>query len=191
MAARGPLGMFRYGDVSYSPLNVWQPVEAAPIYSSISVRLRITGGPNNGYDETASWTRIPISTSGSPINAGDGIDSYDFTAPTGTDCVMLAGDALLVAGESSVSIRDPKKQRLAIFGQQQIISGVAIPLPNWQFDGADARLPARWWYIAGSSGASGIDSDTFSPAQWRDLRGSYAFTLVASPETFQFDWTIA
>lgn len=184
----GPLGQW----VAYSGAFPWTPIEASPIYSSIAVRLRITGGPFNGYDQTATWNRIALITT---ATAADNFSGYDYIEPTipssGTDCLMVAGEALINQGNLNFW-RDPKKQRLRILGASQTIAGYGIGLPSWFINPAitDERVPYRYWGFTGDI-ATAVDSNSFSAAQWRDLRGSYAETSVFGGVTFRYDWTIS
>jgi len=173
-------------------------LEAAPFYTSVSARLRITGGPNNGYDGTATWTRVPlgISNSLSPSVYGDGLDVFpeDLNAPTGTDCIMVS----LYDAESEWDIRffrDPKKPRIWIFGVAQMITSGSIAqsigLPLLYRDPAlspSFRNPYR--YMGNISGAY-FDLDTLTDAQWRDMRGTYSGSYTSGGVTTQYDFTIA
>lgn len=184
--------------LSYGPLNdlVMQYREAAPFYASIAVRLRIAGGPNNGYDGTATWNRAAMAFTGSPVTAGDGLDIMELATLSAGNCYALVGADMSDYSNSYPIYRDPKKQRVFFIGEGQSINGgpatLPIGLPMWGTDSAstDQRVSIRYWGFSGST-ATAVDSDTFSATKWRDLRGSYSETATSGGVTYQYDWTIA
>lgn len=186
-------------------INYGQPtaVEASPIYSSIEVRVRITGGYHDGYDGTATWGRVPLATlpdAYSQISLG-GMDTFFKGLPTSaTDCAMvLSYDAQFDNNGSYADKypRDAKKQRVRFFGTAQSITVGAlsypINLPDWPYPLTTPHTPLRYFGF-GNNGAAwdvaSVDSNTFSDSKWRDLRGSYSASNTSGGVTIQYDWTI-
>lgn len=187
-----PLGAFTSPfPLAYASLNdiVLQYREAAPFYASLSARLRITGGPNNGYDGTATWTRIPLAFTGSPSTSGDGLDIIQPAAITSGNCYALVASELVDASSNYGTYRDPKKQRVLFIASGQAINGgpttLTISPPLWSADpaGTGQRISIRYF--------GGVDMSTLTDLEWRDLRRTYTYTETSGGITSRYDWTIA
>jgi hypothetical protein len=172
------------------------PEEAAPFYSSVSTELVITT-PSGSTTFYAQWTRIPIAitTSPSPAVDGSGFDQFALSYPTGTDCYFLCvSDA--TSDYAFYDYRDPQKQRPKIIATDQFITaplpgggttGRSISPPEWFLDaGPLYRNPYRYF---GNVSAK-VDSNSFTAAQWRDMRGTYTASYTSGSTTFTYTWVI-
>jgi hypothetical protein len=181
-------------------------LEASPIYASVSTRLRITGGADNGYDGTATWTRTNIlpDMGGGEEYSGVGWDVYSQLSdpPAGQCNIYVDFDAESGFGFGPVGYyRDPKKQRVKFHADLQSVTSGAITKnlspPKWLHDldiYPDYRTPLRWFGLGYTDSGGipiGVDSTAFTAATWRDIRGTYAASYYAAPGVlYEYEWTI-
>ena len=173
-------------------------LETSPIYTSVSLRYRVTGGLFTGYDGTATWARIAIDSNSYPDPAfyGNGLDlAAPITEPADETKCTMAMCYEVVSDYSLRWFRDPKKQAPLISAKTQAITSGAhtlnLPPPLFFLDPATYPASRRKMRYFGLDIYRCVDSDTFTAAPWRDRRGTYSASYTSNGVTEQYDWTIA
>lgn len=188
-------------------------IEAAPFYLGIEIRLRIAGGDDDGFDETVTFTRVPMLHNDgggfAPITSlYQGI--FGFDVGNGGGGLAVDGDTIAYVGAETYgeispdygpNWADPKKQRIwfpQAFREFITRGGYGLIYmrpPGWFPASASGErsYPTQWGY--GTAAGEYEDASAWSDTKWRDYRGTYSAIVSSGHYAFggvaTYDWTLS